>query len=165
MAFAVNKVSFKKEKKVYKLGKGSNAKLKGVDKRMVEIVKEAIKITEQDFSVICGLRTMKEQEELVARGASQLMKSKHLDGLAVDLMAYLPGNGDRWELQLYFAIADAMKEASKTTGHPIRWGAAWNVTLTDWDSSAEDAMNNYIDLRRSQKRPRFIDAPHFELLK
>ena len=28
----------------FKLGKGSNAKLKGVDKRMAEIVKEAIKI-------------------------------------------------------------------------------------------------------------------------
>ena len=28
----------------------------------------------------------------------------------------------------------------------------------------EDAMNDYIDLRRSQGRRPFIDAPHFELM-
>ena len=101
----------------FKLGKGSNAKLKGVDKRMVEIVKEAIKITEQDFSVICGLRTKKEQEELVARGASQTMKSKHLDGLAVDLMAYLPGNGDRWDQ--HNNLVDGHNRNCKTVDQPI----------------------------------------------
>jgi len=28
----------------------------------------------------------------------------------------------------------------------------------------EDAMNEYIDLRRSQGRRPFIDGPHFELM-
>ena len=72
----------------YKLGKGSLSKLEGVDERMVAVVKYAIGVTKQDFSVICGLRTIEEQRELVAKGASKTMKSKHLDGLAVDLMAY-----------------------------------------------------------------------------
>jgi len=69
----------------YKLGKRSLAKLEGVDERMVAIVKHAITVTKQDFSVICGLRTIEEQRALVAKGASQTMKSKHLDGIAVDL--------------------------------------------------------------------------------
>lgn len=148
----------------YKLGKRSLEKLKGVDERMVEIVHEAISISKQDFSVICGLRTKQEQEALVAKGASQTMKSKHLEGLAVDLMAYVAGSGGRWELNLYDEIADAMAEAAVKVGTPLRWGAAWHVTMNDWDGTAEEAMNSYVDLRRSQGRRPFIDAPHFELL-
>jgi len=80
----------------YQLGKRSKDRLLGVDPRMVAVVEKAITISEQDFSVICGLRTVQEQEALVAKGASQTMKSKHLEGLAVDLMAYI--DGGRWEL-------------------------------------------------------------------
>ena len=39
----------------FKLGKGSLAKLEGVDERMVAIVKYAIGVSKQDFSCICGL--------------------------------------------------------------------------------------------------------------
>jgi peptidoglycan L-alanyl-D-glutamate endopeptidase CwlK len=82
--------------------------------------------------------------------------------LAVDLMAYV--NGGRWELNLYDEIADAMKEAAKELGVTIRWGAAWHKNLNDWEGSAEDLMNEYVDLRRSQGRRPFIDAPHFEII-
>ena len=81
----------------FKLSKRSLDKLEGVDERMQSVVRYAISVTKQDFSVICGMRTRKEQEVLVAKGASKTMKSKHLDGHAVDLMAYLDGGGDRWE--------------------------------------------------------------------
>jgi peptidoglycan L-alanyl-D-glutamate endopeptidase CwlK len=65
---------------------------------------------------------------------------------------------------MYDDIADAMKAAAKETGAVIRWGAAWNIdSITDWDRPMEDAMNNYIDVRRSQGRRPFIDGPHFEL--
>ena len=146
----------------YKLGKGSLAKLVGVDERLQDIVHRAIKVTSQDFSVICGCRTIAEQEALVAKGASQTMKSKHLLGLAVDLMAYV--NGGRWELNLYDEIADAMKEASKETEVDLRWGASWHInSMREKDMTSEAMMTQYIDLRRSQGRRPFIDAPHFEL--
>ena len=49
----------------------------------------------------------------------------------------------------------------------LRWGAAWHIDdLASWwenNNTAEDAMNAYVDLRRSQGRRPFIDAPHFEL--
>ena len=64
----------------YKLGKRSLEKLEGVDERLVAVVKYAITVTKQDFSVICGLRTIEEQRELVAKGASQTMQAKHIDG-------------------------------------------------------------------------------------
>tara|TARA_B100000212_G_scaffold323206_1_gene283094 strand:- start:1999 stop:2454 length:456 start_codon:yes stop_codon:yes gene_type:complete len=148
----------------FKLSERSMAKLEGVDSRMQDVVKEAITLTKIDFGVICGMRTEDEQRELVAKGASKTMKSKHLDGLAVDLMAYI-GSRASWELNLYDDIADAMAEAARNNNVKIRWGAAWHVdSIADWDFTMQDAMNSYVDLRRAQGRRPFIDGPHFELM-
>mgnify|MGYP001250201982 FL=1 len=147
----------------YKLGKRSLSRLEGVNENLVTVVKYAIGVTKQDFSVICGVRTIEEQKALVAKGASQTMKSKHIHGNAVDLMAYI--DGGRWELNLYDEIADAMKEGAEAAGIKIRWGAAWTIDdLGAWEGSAEDAMNSYVDTRRDQNRRPFIDAPHFEIM-
>ena len=141
----------------FKLSKKSLARLEGVDPQLVTVVKLAIHKTKVDFGVICGA--------LVEKGASQTMKSKHLDGLAVDLMAFI-GSRSSWELNLYDDIADAMAEAAREVDVPIRWGAAWTVSnIAHFQGgSMEDAMNSYIDERRSQKRRPFIDGPHFELV-
>jgi peptidoglycan L-alanyl-D-glutamate endopeptidase CwlK len=148
----------------FKLSQRSLDRLEGVDERLVAVVKQAISTTKIDFGVIQGMRTLEMQKELVAKGASQTMKSKHLTGHAVDLMAYISGRGS-WELNLYDDIADAMKEAGDTLGVRLRWGAAWHINdLRKWDGTMEDAMNSYIDLRRSQGRRPFIDGPHFELM-
>lgn len=147
----------------YKLSKRSLARLEGVDERMIRVVKTAITFSTVDFGVIQGLRTIEEQRELVAKGASQTMKSKHLDGRAVDLMAYVGSRGS-WELSLYDNIADAMKLAAIEENVAIRWGAAWQIPdISEWDGTMQDAMDKYIDLRRSQGRRPFIDGPHFEL--
>ena len=62
-------------------------------------------------------------------------------------------------------LADAMKEGANMVGCKVRWGAAWHIdNIGDWDGTSEDAMNAYIDLRRSQGRRPFIDGPHFELM-
>lgn len=148
----------------FKLSKRSLSRLDGVNPKLVKVVTTAITMSKIDFGVICGLRTIEEQRELVAKGASQTMKSKHIDGDAVDLMAYIGSRGS-WEMNLYDDIADAMKIAADEHNIQIRWGAAWHIPdLREWDSSMQDAMNEYIDLRRSQGRRPFIDGPHFELM-
>ena len=148
----------------FKLSQRSLDRLSGVDERLVAVVKHAITVTKTDFGVIQGLRTLEMQKELVAKGASQTMKSKHLDGLACDLMAYVSGRGS-WELNLYDDLADAMKEGADFVGCRLRWGAAWHIDdLAAYKGTSEDAMNEYIDLRRSQGRRPFIDGPHFELM-
>ena len=130
---------------------------------MIEVVKTAIEFTTVDFGVIQGLRTIEQQRELVAKGASQTMKSKHLTGDAVDLMAYVGSRGS-WELSLYDNIADAMKLAAIECDVKLRWGAAWHIDdIREWDGTMQDAMDQYIDIRRSQGRRPFIDGPHFEL--
>ena len=148
----------------YKLSTRSQERLMGVEPELKEVVYEAIKVTKIDFGVIEGLRTEEKQKQLVESGASQTMKSKHLEGRAVDLMAYIGGRGS-WELNVYDEIADAMKEAAVKVEVAVRWGAAWTVTdIREWEGTMEDAMNSYIDTRRSEGRRPFIDAPHFELM-
>tara|TARA_R110002110_G_C13052663_1_gene681049 strand:+ start:161 stop:613 length:453 start_codon:yes stop_codon:yes gene_type:complete len=147
----------------YKLGNRSKEKLEGIDERMASIVRYAISVTKQDFSVICGMRTRQEQEVLFKKGASKTMKSKHLEGNAVDLMAWI--DGGRWELKLYDEIADAMAEGARAIDTAVKWGAAWSVgDIRYWDGTMEEAMNAYVDLRRSQGKRPFIDGPHFELM-
>lgn len=148
----------------YSLSQRSIDRMEGVDERLVECVKRAIELSEIDFGVTQGLRTIEEQEALVAKGASKTMKSKHIDGLAVDLMAYVNGRGC-WELNVYDEIADAMKAAAKELDVPIRWGAAWHISdIRDWEGTMEEAMNDYVDTRRGQGKRPFIDAPHFEIM-
>jgi len=148
----------------YKLSTRSQEKLIGVKDELKEVVCLAITYTKIDFGVIEGLRTEKRQKALVDSGASKTMKSKHLDGRAVDLMAYVDGRGC-WELNVYDEVADAMKRAAIEVDVAVRWGAAWTVTdIREWNGTMEEAMNSYVDTRRGQGRRPFIDAPHFELI-
>src|SRR3546814_18134845 len=71
------------------LSKASLKELEGVKPELVATVKRAIEITIQDFTVFDGIRSVKEQQQHVANGTSQTMKSKHLDGLAVDLVPWV----------------------------------------------------------------------------
>ena len=146
----------------FKLSERSLSKLEGVDSSLVAVVKRAIELTKVDFGVIYGMRTVEEQEKLVAAGKSQTMKSNHLIGKAVDLMAYVDGKGV-WELNVYDDLCDAMKAAAEELGTPVKWGAAWSEgDIRTYPGTAEDAMMKYVDLRRSQGRRPFIDGPHFE---
>ena len=148
----------------YKLSTRSQEKLIGVNSELKEVVCLAITYTKIDFGVIEGVRTENRQRVLVESGASKTMKSKHLEGRAVDLMAYVDGRGC-WELNVYDEVADAMKRAAIEVDVAVRWGAAWTVTdIREWNGTMEEAMNSYVDTRRGQGRRPFIDAPHFELM-
>ena len=66
--------------------------------------------------------------------------------------------------KLQFAFVDQLYPSQLENGLGIRWGAAWHINRFDqYDGTAEQAMLEYIDLRRSQGRRPFIDAPHFEI--
>ena len=148
----------------YKLGKRSLSELKGVHPDLVRVVKAAIKITNQDFTVLDGVRTEAEQQELVVRGASQTMDSKHLpqaDGKAhaVDLVPWINGRA-RWELDPCLVVARAVQKASRDLGVEVVWGGAWmTLGLHDPGLMLEDYQSR---CRRRNRRP-FVDAVHFEL--
>ena len=145
------------------LSSRSREKLSGVKPELAGTVKRALELSPIDFGVTEGIRSLERQKELVARGLSQTMNSKHLTGNAVDLVAYLSGRVC-WEMSAYDELADAVKQAAKETGVAIRWGGAWQIRdIRLYEGTMEDATNAYIDLRRSQGRRPFLDGPHFEL--
>lgn len=117
------------------LSKRDNLRLRGVHPDLVKIVTRAAELTETDFTVLEGLRTQERQRELVAKGASRTMRSRHLTGHAVDLGAMVGGTV-RWDWPLYHKIAAAMKAAAAELNIPLTWGGDWRT---------------------------FKDGPHFEL--
>lgn len=137
------------------LGQRSLDRLKGVHPDLVRVVKRAITLSTQDFSVLEGVRSLKRQEELYAKGrtapgpvvtwtmASKHRKQKDGFGHAVDLVPYpLDWN----DLAKFDAISRAMFAAAKDEGVKIRWGA-------DWDQDGKP---------RERKE---TDSPHFELVR
>lgn len=108
----------------YALSKKSLDRLSGVHQDLTDVVKRAIEITQVDFTVLEGVRSKTRQEQLLAAGASQTMKSRHLTGHAVDLGAYVAGQV-RWDWPLYHKIADAMKQAAAELNIPLEWGGDW----------------------------------------
>lgn len=151
----------------YKLGRHSLKELSNVHPDLVRVVKRAIAITEQDFTVHDGGRTIEEQREYVRRGVSQTMKSNHLvqeDGYghAVDLVPYI-NRRLRWELEACYAIALAMRQAAKELKVQLRWGGCWRrLDTSDLDPAL--MVKEYISKRRRQGRRPFVDAPHYELV-
>ena len=108
----------------YRLGMRSKRRLKGLHPDLVAVVKRAIELTEIDFTVLEGMRSVSRQRELVNKGASTTMNSRHLTGHGVDLGALVNGKV-RWDWPLYHKIADAMKQAAQEKGVDLEWGGDW----------------------------------------
>lgn len=110
----------------FKLDARAERNLKGVHRDLVKVVRRAAEISDVDFTITQGLRTLAEQRRLVAKGASQTMNSRHLTGHAVDVAAKV-GSKIRWDWPLYSKIAKAFKKAARELGIPITWGGDWRT--------------------------------------
>jgi hypothetical protein len=105
-------------------------KLSGVHPDLVKVVAAAYQITETPFKVIEGLRSVRRQRALVAKGASKTMNSRHIPdssgvGHAVDLAALDDDGSISWSWPLYYNIADAMKKAASELNIEVEWGGDW----------------------------------------
>jgi len=118
---------------------------------------EAIKISDVDFGIAEGHRSLEKQLQYYNEGKSKLdgvnKKSKHnyTPSMAVDIYAYF-NNKASWDnehLSYLAGIIHAVSETlfeQKIITHKIRWGGNWDidgVILTDQS---------------------FDDRPHFELI-
>lgn len=147
----------------FMFGSKSSSILCGVHPRMQAVAHRAIQISEVDFAVVQGRRTVEEQQRLYGKGrtAAQLiklgipakfavpgeakvtwtMKSRHLSGNAIDVAPYVNGKlewDDNGKLGLWPKIAAAFKNAAAELNIEIQWGGDWQGTK---------------------------DRPHFELLR
>ena len=105
----------------------SHQRLRGVHPDLVRVVRRCAADwadPETGFIVTQGLRTLKEQKLLKAKGASRTLRSRHLTGHAVDLAVSVQGQV-RWDWPLYAKLAKAMKAAAKAEKVPLEWGGDW----------------------------------------
>ena len=154
----------------FSLGKDSSRILATVQPKLQEVVKKAITLTTLDFSVVHGIRTPKEQAEMVAKEVSKTLDSKHVDGLAVDLYPYHKFEHVRqawWENPaMFFAIATAMHKAAYDSRVSLIWGGSWRALgcpNLNYDPSAE-YLQYLFSCGKNNKRI-FVDCPHFEIYK
>lgn len=97
----------------------SRSRLEGVHPDLVRVVELAARKT--PFIVTEGRRSLARQKELLAKGASRTLKSRHLTGHAVDL-ADVKATYSMPEMR---RIALAMKAAANDLDIPIEWGGDW----------------------------------------
>jgi peptidoglycan L-alanyl-D-glutamate endopeptidase CwlK len=103
----------------FSLGNTSKTNLIGVHPILRGVVLRAIEISDQDFGVYEGVRTIERQRKLVASGANKTFDSMHIPrravtgktadqlGQAVDLVPWIDGQF-RWEWEPCFRIAAAI---------------------------------------------------------
>ena len=106
------------------LGSRSLSRLEGVHPDLVRVVKRAAAMSDLDFTVLEGLRTVERQKELFKQGATRTMNSRHLTGHAVDLAPMLDGKVS-WEWPLYHRLAKIVKAAAAAEGVAVTWGGSW----------------------------------------
>ena len=101
----------------------SKQHLEEIHIELYEVVFLARLLSEVPFEITDGLRTIEEQRDYFNNGFSKTMRSKHLDGLAVDVVP----TPVSWEPEAFLPIAEAMKQAADILDTPIVWGGDWRT--------------------------------------
>jgi len=153
---------------MYKLGRTSNKRLDTCNDDLKLIIRESIKVSQIDFGVAQGERTVEQQQEYFNEGRSKinpkayetiealLLKAKHIvDGVirskadAVDVYAYINGKAS-WEKHNLSYLGGVITSTAirlfseGRISKKIRWGG-------NWDNDGEIITDQ-----------NFQDLPHYE---
>jgi peptidoglycan L-alanyl-D-glutamate endopeptidase CwlK len=110
----------------FKLSARDEQRLQGVHPDLVRVIRTAAERTTVPFTVLEGTRTLARQRELVRKGASRTLNSRHLTGHAVDIAPLLGGKVS-WDWPLYHRLAPIVKQAALEERVPIEWGGDWRT--------------------------------------
>lgn len=158
----------------YSYGAASLKELAGVHPALVLVSNLAIGKSKGfgfcDWTVHDGIRTLEEQKRFFEQGFSRTMKSKHLEGRAVDLVPWIDGKPRWWWPQIY-QIASCMFLAANEIGVAIRWGCVWDRRLNDLCGDVVDPQKlpkalqqEGLDYNVRHPGSDFPDGPHYELV-
>ncbi len=153
----------------FRLGTVSSSRLIEVQVDLARTVRRAIELTDQDFQVFEGLRTLDRQRELVASGASRTLDSYHLadkygQSHAVDLVPFIAGRV-QWQDGPCLTVARAMHRASRQFMVPVTWGAVWDLPLAQLNVDDLDGeIDRYVERHvKDHGRKPLVDRPHFQV--
>ena len=123
---------------MYKFGKRSKSRLKGIDPRLREVLDELIKI--MDVTIIEGVRSTEKQQEYFKKGKSKIdgikKKGQHQIGKAVDLAPYPIDWNDR---DRFYYMGGMLRGIGQMLGYKLRFGG-------DWDGDGQTKDNSFDDL-------------------
>ncbi len=120
--------------------------MNGVHPHLIAVAATALQLSDCDFVVTEGRRTIDRQKYLFESGRSKTMNSAHLTGYAVDCYPIIDGDVIVDRIPPMVTVAKAFRAAAKNMSVPIIWGG-------DWDND------------RDWKDERFFDGAHFQLSK
>lgn len=137
----------------FKFGTRSYIRLRGVKRDLVRVAELALSRSSFDITVIEGTRTPERQAQLYAQGRTTpgpivtwTLRSKHLDGKAIDLGPLDDKGQIAWNnRELFVEMSSLMFAAAEELGVKIRWGKDWNM------NGIPEEKGEY-------------DGPHFELV-
>lgn len=132
---------------MFHFGKTSLEKLGTCDIQLQQVARHAIETSPVDFTIVCGHRGQKEQDECFAKGLSKLKwpNGNHnaTPSKAFDFAPVVNGRVDWENLEAFKTVADHILTTGDRLGISLRWGGDWNC-------------NHIAD-------ERFVDMPHIEL--
>jgi peptidoglycan L-alanyl-D-glutamate endopeptidase CwlK len=119
----------------YKFSQVSLDNLKGVHPALVMLCQNVIGISQIDFRVVDGLRTLAQQKVNIAKGVSQTLNSLHLKqkdgyGHAIDFVVWR-GGPDWFAIKDFKIIGSLFKQQAKIQKLNLTYGGDWK-TLKDY---------------------------------
>ena len=108
------------------LGPRSLSRLQDVHPDLVRVVKRAAAMSDLDFAVLEGRRTLARQQVLFKNKATKTLNSRHLTGHAVDLAPML-GDSVSYDWPLYRRLAKIIKAAAAVESVALTWGGDWKT--------------------------------------
>jgi peptidoglycan L-alanyl-D-glutamate endopeptidase CwlK len=109
----------------FAFGSRSLRRMSGIHPDLRKVMDRAITITDMDFTVLEGLRTLAQQRKYYSIGKSRTMRSRHLTGHAIDIAPLVDGK-ITWDWAIYDRFAPVVKQAAQDVGIKIEWGGDWN---------------------------------------
>ena len=160
---------------MFKFSTRSIQLLNTVDKRLVILANEVLKISKVDFGITEGWRSQEKQLEYYKKGTSQCdginKISKHQSGKAIDIICYDPKTNKPTydKKELYYYIAGLFEAKAEELNKTI-----FNKDEEDERNKGNKENKNYKDKIHNNTEDNrikiqwggwwsFEDCPHFEL--
>lgn len=102
-----------------------------VHPHMVAVAQLALQITTVDFGIFSGVRSLKQQQREVDKGASWTLDSRHRTGHAIDTPAWVDGKYS-WEKRHLGPVCEAFAMAAEMLRIPLAQGRNWTKVPPDW---------------------------------
>ena len=129
------------------------------------VILRAAELSDVKFEISDGRRTLAEQRANLRKGVSKTMKSRHLTGHAVDVLAFRDGK-DAWQfpddrhVSIFQPVADVIKVSAAELGVPVEWGQdiwGWDAPhfQLPWSDYPEGFEGSFLDAGRSYDPARF----------